>query len=139
MNGRAVATLAAGAVVFVLIARRAGPSALARAIARAEGFGVPGAIPTRANNPGDLKVGGTTIPPGGGGITVFATVADGWAALERQIDLITSGGSAHYSALTTIRQMGQKWTATAAEQLAWSNTVARSLGVPLDTPIGRVA
>ena len=29
----------------------------ARAIAKAEGFGLPGALPTRANNPGDMMLG----------------------------------------------------------------------------------
>jgi lysozyme family protein len=125
------------AVAVLLFRPRAsspGAERLARAIAKAEGFGVPGALPTRANNPGDLKLGGNTIS----GITVFETVADGWRALYAQIDKMTSGLSAFYSNGTTIRQMGQKWTATASQQLAWSKTVADALGVDIDTPIGDI-
>lgn len=73
------------------------PSALASAIASAEGFGPTNNIPTIANNPGDLELGnigyGTTAAAGGNAITNFGTLADGWAALQNQINLIASGQS----------------------------------------------
>lgn len=47
---------------------------LAQAIGRQEGYGIPGALPTRDNNPGDL----TKV---GGGFQQFASPADGFAAL----------------------------------------------------------
>jgi len=108
----------------------------ARAIARAEGFYVPDSIPQRAHNPGNLKLGGQTL--GNTGITVFDNDDAGWAALYRQLALIVSGSSAIYTLDTTIRAMGQKWTATANEQLAWSTNVASALGVDVDAPLSQV-
>jgi len=110
--------------------------ALAEAIARAEGFYVPGSLPQRINNPGDLKAPGTAVTSSG--LSVFESVDQGWAALYRQIGLIASGASAYYGPATTIRQMGQKWTATVSQQLAWSTTVAQQLGVSVDTPLALV-
>lgn len=108
----------------------------ARAIARAEGFYVSGSIPQQAHNPGNLKVGGATL--GNTGISVFQTDGAGWAALYRQLALIVGGGSAHYTLDTTIREMGEKWTATKDEQLAWANNVAHALDVSIDTPLSEV-
>ena len=56
--------------------------ALAQAIATAEGFGVPGAVPTRANNPGDLVMGDQGLGVANAeGVTIYPTIAAGWAAL----------------------------------------------------------
>src|SRR5688572_30319331 len=52
----------------------------AQAIARAEGFYVPGSIPQRANNPGNIKVLGWTGPRLAD-IPVFDSVEQGWTAL----------------------------------------------------------
>jgi hypothetical protein len=113
-------------------------SALAQAIAKAEGFGIPGAVPTRANNPGNLKLGAPTLERTG--ITVFKTPAEGWAALERQIKLILSGQSAHYNAGMTIAQMGAKWAPSGDNNItgAWASNVARALGVPTSATIRSV-
>jgi hypothetical protein len=108
----------------------------ARAIARAEGFYVAGSIPQRAHNPGNLKLGGETL--GATGITVFASDAEGWAALYRQLALIVAGSSRVYTLDDTIRAMGEKWTATENEQLAWSSNVASALGVSVDAPLSQV-
>src|SRR5256886_3168558 len=68
-------------------------------IAKAEGYGVPGAIPTRANNPGDLTrslgydTTGDTL--GDAGIVVFINRENGWAALEEQLTLIQNNSSIH--------------------------------------------
>lgn len=97
----------------------AGLRLFARAIAFAEGYGVPGAIPTVRNNPGDLKVSGD------GSITTFASVADGWDALYRQLALIVSGRSRVYNLNMSIAEMASKWTAT--EQSAWTNNVVTFL------------
>lgn len=94
--------------------------AFANAIAFAEGYGVPGAIPTVRNNPGDLK-----LPADGGQITSFATPADGWEALYRQLDLIRTDGSRYYASTMTIGQVARIWTAT--EQTAWTNNVLQSM------------
>lgn len=108
----------------------------ARAIARAEGFYVPGSIPERAHNPGNLKVGAPTL--GTSGITVFDSDELGWAALYRQLARIIEGRSAHYTLDTTIAEMGRKWTATEHEQSAWASNVAGALGVGVETPLNQV-
>lgn len=131
MNKWALAALGVLALLFAtgLIVI---PSILARAIASAEGFGLPGAIPTVRNNPGDLKLGGDSI-------TSFPTKSAGWAALMRQLALIASGQSAYYTPAMTLREFAQTWTAT--EQSAWANNVLAYLrdhghaAATLDTPI----
>ena len=116
---------------------------LASAIARAEGFYVPGSIPQLAKNPGNLKSPtwtyagereGQTL---GSGIVVFQTADAGWAALKRQLMLIISGESNVYSLAMTIRQMGTTWTGNATEGAAWSNNVALAFGVNPDTPLAQ--
>lgn len=92
----------------------------ARAIAFAEGYGVPGAIPTVRNNPGDLK-----LPSSGGAITTFASAVEGWAALYRQLDLIVTGRSNVYTIGMTIGEMARRYTAT--EQTIWTGNVVKYL------------
>lgn len=103
----------------------------ANAIATAEGFGVSGAIPTRAHNPGDLKLGdkgfGTLA-----GHTVFASDADGWAALYRQINLWRTGKSAHANLDTNIAQISEFYAGDSAN---WARNVAAALGVPVTTTL----
>jgi hypothetical protein len=117
-------------------------SPLARAIAFAEGYNAsPTNAPTRANNPGSLKVSGYPVT-GAEGISVFPTVADGWDALTHQLNLIASGTSAVYARSMTIAQMGVTWTDTAA--MAWTANVVAYLqanglpGVTADTPLDQV-
>src|SRR4051812_12849473 len=96
---------------------------LANAIAHAEGFGLPNAIPTRAHNPGDLVLGdkgyGTL---GSEDITVFADDKTGWAALEHQLDVIREHKSHVYTPSMSILQMAQKWTNT--QQVEWAQNVS---------------
>jgi hypothetical protein len=67
-------------------------SKLARLIASEEGFGIPGAVPTRDQNPGDLRHAPNASHEGEGSndIGIEPTVADGWADLERQLELYAS-------------------------------------------------
>jgi hypothetical protein len=67
---------------------------LIEAIARMEGYGVPGAIPTRDNNPGDIVAGRFAASEGATGVdarnqrfATFATPEDGFKALR---DLLNS-------------------------------------------------
>jgi hypothetical protein len=62
---------------------------LAQAIGREEGYGVPGALPTRNNNPGDLRhAPGEMHPPDApNSVGSFATAEEGWTELERQLRL----------------------------------------------------
>jgi hypothetical protein len=70
---------------------------LAQLIARMEGFGVPGAKPTRDHNPGDLEH-APGITAWDGAIGIEPSDEQGWADLERQLKLYAERG-------LTLRQM----------------------------------
>lgn len=101
---------------------------LAQAIAHAEGFGVLGTVPTRAHNPGDLKIpnwqGAVT---GAEGISVFLTDEEGWAALYAQLMRISNSLSHIYNLNMTFLQFSQHWTDTQDE--AWLDNVLYKLQV----------
>jgi hypothetical protein len=115
---------------------------IAEAIAHAEGFYTgSGTVPQRANNPGDLKL--KDNPLGTiGGKTIFQTVEEGWAALEKQIEWMLTGQSRIYSPDMTIQEVANWYvngTASPnADSVAWANNVARRLGVSPETPIGTI-
>lgn len=69
-------------------------SKLARLIAQEEGYGIPGSIPDRNNNPGDLRHSPHSFhpPDSPSGIGQIDTPADGWTDLERQLDLYAERG-----------------------------------------------
>ena len=75
-------------------------SKLAQLIAKEEGFGIPGSVPTRHHNPGDLRHSPHSVhdPTHPDGIGQIDTDAHGWADLERQLQLYASRG-------LTLRQM----------------------------------
>lgn len=106
---------------------------LAQAIAKAEGFGVPGTVPTLAHNPGDLVIPGWEGPLLGEGISVFETDDEGWFKLYHQLALIVLGNSHIYNLDMNIEQMASKWTAT--QQEAWAQNVSRELGVSVYTTL----
>ena len=111
---------------------------LARGIAKAEGFFVPGSRPARDHNPGDMTMDliGKSIGRDGS-FAVFSNDGDGWANLYAQIELWLSGRSAHANADSTITDISQFYTDT--QQQEWAANVAASLGVSPDTPIGQLA
>ena len=113
------------------------PSAMAGAIAQAEGYGIAGAIPTVANNPGDLvsgDIGYGTIQ----GKTIFPSAAAGWGALQNQVNLITSGKStAGYTPTMTIAQVSNLYSGSSNGN--WGNNVASILGVTPDTSFAAAA
>lgn len=112
--------------------------AFALAIAKAEGFYKPGSVPSKTNNPGDLKLPNT--PATSGGITIFSTLEEGWAALYRQLELIISGKSRYYRLDMTIHQMGATYAPTGDNNIpnAWAKNVAAALGVPVTTTLRQV-
>lgn len=69
-------------------------SLLAQLIAKEEGYGIPGDLPTRFNNPGDLRHSPHSFHSAGDpdAIGKIDTSADGWADLERQLALYASRG-----------------------------------------------
>lgn len=123
------------------IRRGMGQSQLAQAIAAAEGYGQPGAVPTIANNPGDLELGdiggSVTQAAQGQQITNFPSADAGWAALENQINLIANGEStAGYTPAMSIAQVGQIYSGGSSN---WANNVANYLGVSPDTNFASMA
>ncbi|HUD74121.1 MAG TPA: hypothetical protein VMQ76_03540 [Terracidiphilus sp.] len=62
-----------------------------QAIARREGYGVPGARPTRNNNPGDLMAGPESAEFGAigndGPYAIFPDAETGWMALRRWLSV----------------------------------------------------
>ena len=107
-------------------------SPLGQAIAGAEGYGQPGAVPTVANNPGDLELGEISVAEwtpaaNGNEISNFPTADAGAAALENQINLIATGQStAGYTPSMSIAQVGQLYSGGSSN---WANNVAKALGV----------
>lgn len=99
---------------------------MAQAIARAEGYGVPGAIPTVRNNPGNIR---STTPPYE--IRTYATPDEGWAALYRQVARMLAGSSL-YPPDWTIEQVAQRYTGE-AQYMNWARNVASFLGVSTKT------
>jgi len=111
---------------------------IAEAIGLAEGIFHPSgtAVPQRANNPGNLKLGDIgfgTI----GGKTIYQTLADGWAALERQINYILTNTSRYYNSNMTIRQVAVTYTGNDNPD-AWASIVAGKLGVTPDTKMSDI-
>lgn len=112
--------------------------AFAHAIASAEGFGAPHAIPTRYHNPGDIKsrLNFTKLPGqksiGKGGHIVFKNDAAGWAALKDQIAKMLDGRSHHFNPDMTIQQVAKHY---ASNWRPWVKIVTKELGVQPNTTL----
>ncbi len=67
---------------------------LAQLIAREEGFGRAGVLPTLRNNPGDLRWSPNSkhLPGHPNDIGIIDTVEHGWEDLERQLQLYAARG-----------------------------------------------
>jgi hypothetical protein len=114
---------------------------LAMAIGKAEGFGVPNALPTRINNPGDLELGdrgwGTeaakTIYAKADWNADFEDKTDGASAARRECFAILSGASHVYETSWSFLQLAQDWTG-GDNPAAWAQIVCTELGInPLVT------
>jgi hypothetical protein len=109
--------------------------ALARAIAKAEGFGIAGALPTRTNNPGDMELGdrgwGTeaakTVYAKASWDSAFTDKTDGCSALWRECFAILSGSSHNFEPTMTFLQLAQEWTGN-DNTSAWAAIVCQELG-----------
>ncbi|HUD11443.1 MAG TPA: hypothetical protein VMS08_03460 [Candidatus Saccharimonadia bacterium] len=69
-------------------------SKLAELIAQEEGFNVPGSVPNRDNNPGNLRHSSHSFhnPGDPNGIGIIPTSAEGWEDLENQLQLFAARG-----------------------------------------------
>ena len=100
---------------------------LGYAISIAEGFGAdPNNVPTRAHNPGDLKIPNWKGPvTGSEGITVFPNDTVGWNHLYDQLNRIRNNRSHVYLKSMTFAQFARVWTDTA--QSSWLNNILEEL------------
>lgn len=107
-------------------------SKLARLIAKEEGFGIPGKIPTTHHNPGDLRHSphSTHDPSAPEAIGQIDTDEHGWDDLERQLQLYASRG-------LTLRQMIVDYYAPNNENNSerYLRDVCTQLGVNDDCPV----
>ena len=104
---------------------------LARLIASEEGFGIPGAQPTHKNNPGDLRHAPHASHEGEGpnDIGIEPTLADGWADLERQLQLYAERG-------LTLAQMVDAYAPQVENNsVAYLDYLCRGLNLPPETPV----
>lgn len=109
-------------------------SKLAEAIAKFEGFGKPGTIPTVRNNPGDLRHAPHLSHDGlhPDDIGIAQTVADGWADLERQLRLYASRGMTLQQAISAFAPSNENDT---SRYLAF---VCTQLGCTADCPVSQL-
>jgi hypothetical protein len=109
---------------------------IVQAIARAEGYGKPGAIPTVRNNPGDLE----SID---GQIKVFMTPDEGWNALRHQVDLMATGQSRIYQPDMTWVEIASHYDGETQPDpftgqplyMQWAQNVAQILGVNVNSTL----
>jgi len=104
---------------------------IAELIAKEEGYGIPGALPTRFNNPGDLRHSPHSFHTADSpdAIGAIDSAADGWADLVRQLDLYAARD-------LTVSQAIYEWAPPSenntAQYLAY---VVGGLGCTSDTPL----
>lgn len=105
-------------------------SKLARLIAREEGFGIPGKIPTTHNNPGDLRHSPhSEHPDNPNAIGQIDNPEDGWADLERQLKLYAERGM-------TLKQCIYQFAPPEEnDTVQYLQFVCDGLGVTEDTPV----
>jgi hypothetical protein len=104
-------------------------SKLAEAIAHEEGFYVPGSLPQRDNNPGDLRHSPHSFHSADApdAIGVIDTPSDGWADLERQLQLYADRG-------LTLAQAIYEWAPpTENDSAAYLVYVVKYLGPPANS------
>lgn len=104
-------------------------SKLARLIAQEEGFGIPGAVPTTHHNPGDLEHSPHSEHAAGDPIGRIDTDADGWADLERQLQLFADHSMTLRAAIYTYASPSEN------DSERYLNFVCTGLGCSPDTPV----
>jgi hypothetical protein len=102
---------------------------IAELIAREEGYGIPGALPTRNDNPGDLRHSAHSFhsPDAPDAIGEIDTPTDGWNDLVRQLDLYAGRG-------LTVAQAIYEWAPPNENNTpAYLSYIVNGLGVSSDT------
>lgn len=112
----------------LLAAAPAGTDELEGLIAEEEGFDVPGSLPDRNNNPGDLRHSPHSAHPGDpDAVGVIDSVADGWADLQRQLELYAARG------LTLAQAIAEFAPPIENNTQRYLDFVCQGLGVPSAT------
>src|SRR5208283_3084446 len=109
------------------------PPRLAELIAAEEGYGIPGALPTRNHNPGDLRHSPHSFHSSDApdAIGQIDTPADGWADLVRQLALYAD--PQHHPGMT-VAQAIYDWAPPSENNSAgYLAYVVKGLGVSSDT------
>jgi hypothetical protein len=108
-------------------------SKLAQAIAKEEGIDVPGSVPNRDNNPGDLRHSPHSFhtPSDPNGIGQIPTRAQGWEDLVRQLTLFAQRGLTLQQAIYEFAPPNEN---NSAGYLAF---VCNELGVPSSTLVSQ--
>jgi hypothetical protein len=119
--------------LVVLVNDQPGMTLFAKLIAQREGFGKPGNLPTRRNNPGDLRHAphGSHAGIGPNDIAIEDSAADGWADEERQLRLYAERGF-------TVRQAVYEWAPPPEnDSAAYLEFILSGFGgrVDADTPL----
>lgn len=105
-------------------------SKLAHLIAQEEGFNIPGSVPNRDHNPGDLRHSPHSFHAGDpNGIGQIDTDADGWADLERQLVLFADRG------LTLEQAIYEFAPPTENNTAAYLAYVCKGLGCDASAPV----
>lgn len=106
-------------------------SKLAQLIAQEEGYGIPGDVPTRDNNPGDLRHSPHSFHTleAADAVGEIDTPADGWADLERQLELYAQRG------LTLAQAIYEFAPPTENNSAAYLQFICVGLGCSADTPM----
>jgi hypothetical protein len=111
---------------------------LVTAISHAEGFGVPGTIPSRYHNPGDLRAGSDPTPWAGqvrvgkAGHIVFKDDEAGIAALRDCVTKMIDGRSHYFHSNMTFSQVARRY---AEDWRPWVRIVSMDLGVSPNTTL----
>jgi hypothetical protein len=106
-------------------------SKLAEAIAHEEGYYIPGSLPNRNNNPGDLRHSphSSHAADAPDAIGQIDTRVDGWADLERQLQIYAGRGM-------TIEQMVYEYAPpTENNSAAYLNFVCQYVGCEPQTTV----
>jgi hypothetical protein len=105
---------------------------LMNSVAKMEGWGVAGSIASRNNNPGNLRSGLNQVGSENtvnGTFATFATPADGWTALQAQIDRQAGQGQ-------TLRDFIYQYAPPNENNTsAYLNNLVSSLGVSADSSL----
>lgn len=106
-------------------------SKLAQLIAKEEGFYVPGSVPNRLHNPGDLRHSPHSYHTADAldAIGSIDNDTDGWADLERQLNLFADRG------LTLEQVIYEYAPETENDSAAYLTFVCQGLGCDASTPV----